>query len=123
MVRELTKEEVDRLLSLKREDLNMDLIKSMFACVKGKENPLFNTFDRFTLPARKLYNKIDIDTTIGRYIINFFVFPEKYLAQEGYQNIVLTADAIKGIEADMGNMVLNDTLSTKEYAKYLDDGE
>lgn len=121
--RKLTPDEIRELFALKYEDVDMDLIRSYFAILKGKEAPRFNTFDTLTLPKGKLYNDEAIETTIGRYIINAFIFPKELLQKHGYQNQVLDADGLSGVEAKIGNLVLNDDMAPKEFAKYLDRGE
>ena len=121
--RELTKDEVEELLSLKPEDIDAKLLRSFFACFYGEKAPRFNTFDTFTLKANTWYNKTDIKTTIGRYICNIMMFPDAYLKKYGYQNIPLKKGVIEDIEDNMADMILNDELSTQEYIDYMDVGE
>lgn len=123
MKRTLTNEETKEILSLTEDDITLDLLRNYFAIRKGQNNPRFNTFDTFILPRNKLYNKEEITTTIGRYLINFFVLPYQFLEKFGYQNIVLDADSISSLEGKMATLLLDDIVTTKEYATYLDRGE
>lgn len=115
--------EAKEILALKKEDITMQYIRDLFACRMGEEKPKYNTYDKLTLPAGRLYNKEAIETTIGRFIINLVAMPEKYLKKYGYVNNVLTKKAIGKIETKMGLMILNDEMSTAEYGDYLDKAE
>ena len=121
--RELNANEVRELLSLEKNEITMEQIREYFACVMGKPAAKFNTYDKFKLPAGRLYNEKDEDTTIGRYLCKLIMLPEKYLKKFGYVNVPFDKGCLEDIENRMGNMVLNDEMSTKEYAEYLDNGE
>jgi hypothetical protein len=123
MKRKLDVSETKEILSLKESDINMGLIRSFFAIKKGKRAARFNTFDTITLPKGHLYNKEEIDTTVGRYIFNFFCLPEPFLKKFGFQNLVFNKSAIGDLEEKLANMLLDDLLTTKDYAKYLDNAE
>lgn len=123
--RYLTSEETNFLLSLKKEDIDMVLIKKMFADT-FKKKKMFNTYDKFYLPANTqyVYNKTRLVTTPGRYLVNLLVLPEPYLKKFGYCNDELNKKNLGKLESRIGNMILNDELSTKEYAEtYLDIGQ
>jgi len=122
-MRTLSQEETRELFSLKREQINSKLLKDYFAIKGDSLEPRFNTFDKIILPKGKWYNKEEIETTIGRYIFNFFVFPETFLKYEGYQNIEIKKDTLEKIEEKMGVLLLNDLLPIKEYTEYLNNGE
>jgi len=111
------------ILSLERKDITMDKIRDLFACHFGESEPQYNTYDIIKLPAGRLYNKTDLETTIGRFICNLMIFPEPYLKKFGYFNKPLTKSALKNIETEMGQMILNDEMTTKDYSLYLDNGE
>jgi hypothetical protein len=123
MKRKLTVAETNRILSITEKDINMQLLKDMFAIKKGVDEPVFNTYDTFILPAKKLYNEERIETTVGRYVFNMYVIPKKYLEKYGYQNLVFTSDAISGLESNLSEMLLEDEITSKEYGQYLDRGE
>lgn len=120
--RELTTSERTELLNLKRENIDMRLLRGFFA-VKGnsKNNKArFNTYDKFTMPQGVLGVKAPVQTTIGRYIFNLVALPEEYIKKHGYQNSTLTKKDISRIENQMASMILDDEMTTDEYAKYLD---
>ena len=121
--RELTREEIDEVLSIEPNDITLDLLREYFACFYGKDAPRFNTFDTFTLKKGKWFNSEDVKTTIGRYIANIIMIPEKYLMKKGYQNAAFTKGFLEKLEGDLGNMVLNDELSVEDYINYINVGE
>lgn len=121
--RKLTSEEIQEILKLEKKDITMKLLKDYFAVRLGQNNPRFNTYDKFTLPKDKFFNKETIETTVGRYITNLFIIPELYLKEYGYVNEPLTKKKLGSIEKLLGDMLLNDRITTKEYADYLDSGE
>ena len=121
--RELTLDERRELLSLKREDITRELLQDYFACYYGKSAARFETYDTFTLPAGAFYNDKPIETTIGRYLVNMYVLPPQYLKKYGYYNEVITKSSLGKLESVLGDMILNDEISTKEFAAYLNNGE
>lgn len=123
MARELTRQEIDEILKLKREDITSQLLKDYFAVYKGKDSSRFEPNDTFMLFKDQYYNKTNIKTTIGRYIFNLFVLPVVYLEHFGYFNEVLTGDSIGGIQKKLANLILEDKASPLDYHHYLDYGE
>jgi hypothetical protein len=121
--RKLDQAETKEILSLKREDINMALLKRYFAVKLSQKEPLFNTFDTFTLRRNQFYNEDDVDTTIGRYIFNIYVLPEEYLKVHGYQNVVYDTKQVDLLEERLSSMVLEDKLEVKKMAEYLDRAE
>lgn len=124
--RKLTLMETKEILAKDPKDISMDYIRDLFACHMGETEPKYNTYDKIVIPARpndKPYNKESIETTIGRYIINMVALPDKYLKKFGYMNDPLTKKAIGKMEDKMGNMILNNEMTTKEYGHYLDMAE
>ena len=123
MKRKLTLQETEALLKLTKEDIDMNLLRNFFAVRMGQDEPRFNTFDTFRLPKDRLYNKETMETTIGRYLWNFFVIPDEYLKKFGYQDVVFNKKAIGSFEKQLANMLLNDEISVDDYAGYLDRAE
>ncbi len=121
--RELTREEIDEVLSLEPNNIDIDLLRSYFACFYGNDEPRFNTFDTFTLPKGKWYNSETIKTTVGRYIANITMIPERFLEKKGYQNVPFTKGFLEKLEGELGNMVLNDEMTVEEYIDYINVGE
>lgn len=120
--RDITSDEVKEILNLKAQDITATKLKYLFAANKEHEAK-FQTNDKFTLPQNKFYNDKSIETTVGRYIYNLFCLPEKYLKKYGYMNEPLTGDKLSEIEGRCGYMIMDDVLTTKEYARYMDCSE
>jgi hypothetical protein len=121
--RQLNINETNEILSLEEKDITMSLLKDYFAIRMGQDKPRFNTFDTLFLPTGKLFNEERVLTTVGRYLFNLYVIPKKYLKKFGYQNIVFDADSTGGMESNLSYMLLQDEITSKEYAQYLDRGE
>ena len=121
--REITAQELRELLALKKEDITMQLLRDYFAVKKSQKSAKFNTNDTFVLRKGHYYNSEEIKTTIGRYLINLFVLPDKYLEKFGYQNKVMNSDNIGALENELSVMLLNDQITSQDYAEYLDNGE
>jgi hypothetical protein len=120
--RKLTKDEIDYLLSINKDDVDMRLLKRIFADTKNT-NRNFNTYDKFTLSKDQYYNSKTILTTAGRYIVNLVLIPESYLKKHGYVNTELSKKEIGKIEQKMSDMIINDEMPIAEYSKYLDVGQ
>jgi hypothetical protein len=123
MKRKLNQTETAEILSLERSEVNMSLLKDYFAASLKRKEPRFNTFDTFTLPKGKLFNAEAVETTVGRYVFNMYVIPEPYLKKFGYQNVVYNTDNIGDMEEKMSYMIIQDEMSTREFAGYLDRAE
>jgi hypothetical protein len=121
--RKLTQDEIKEILSLKEENIDMELLRAYFAVKKGVESARFNTFDTFTLPKDRLQNSESIETTIGRYLFNFYVIPEAYRKKFGYQNLVFNKKAVDTMEKRLATMLLEDDLNTIQYSEFLDRAE
>lgn len=122
-MRELTPNEKRELLEYKKDDYTAKKLKDLFAVRSGQNEPRFNPNDYFTLYKGEYYNKETIKTTIGRYVVNFLVFPNAFLEKFGYVNTPLTTDELDGIEKKLGNMLLNDEILPQDYCDYLNYGE
>ena len=120
MAKQLNATQLKEVMSLKMEDVNVDLIKDWFTVSDFTSKPKFATNDRFTLPAGAYYNKESIETTVGRYLVNIFVFPKRFLANYGYINIPLTKGAFGKIEGALGEALLNDEITSEDYRQYID---
>lgn len=125
MKRELTKEEKQEILSLKRSDITSKKLKDLFAVRPGQDAPRFEPNYTFTLLANEapFTNKETVKTTIGRYIVNLLVVPESYHKAKGYLNTVLDANAIEDFEGALGDLLLNDKITVQDYIDYLNNGE
>ncbi len=122
--RDITADETSELLKLTRSDITSDKLKELFAVFMGQDRAKFQPNDRMTLPAGKLYNKTSIKTTVGRYIVNMFCIPVPYLKKFGYINEPQPEGFLsKKFEPNCATMILNDEMTTKEYAEWMDNTE
>lgn len=117
--REINKEEVQRLISTKPEDISLTLLKEFFAFTKNKK-PLFNPNDTLTLPANTLENKEAIKTTVGRYIYNLFMLYPNLIKKIGYINVALDKKNLGNIDNKLAMLLLSDEITTVEYTEYID---
>lgn len=122
--KKLSPQEAREFLALTRDDITLDFMRENFACIMGNDAPKYNTYDKITIPRGRFPGQNEtIESTLGRFIVNLVVIPESYHLKHGYCNEELTKGAISSIESKMGDMVLNDEMTVKEYADYLDYGE
>ena len=120
--RALNPDEVREVLALTKNDINAKLLREYFSATIGKE-ARFNTYDTMTLPIGRMYNKEPIPTTIGRFIINLFCYPEKFIKKHGYINKTLNIDEIEGVDGKMADMLLYDELTAEEYCEHVNNTE
>lgn len=78
----------------------------------------FNVLDKFTLKKGELENCQDtIETTIGRFIVNYFILVSSFGNKISYVNTKWSMDSInKQISSGM----LNKTITKQEYDKFID---
>lgn len=117
--RELTREETDELFSLSEEDITNTLLSKYFAATLKSDKPRFNSYDTVIIPVGMFDNKAPIKTTIGRYLVNMFAIPKKYIKKHGYCNDVLSKSGVGKVESNMATMILDDELSVVEYNEFL----
>lgn len=89
-IQELYNLDVNDIATLKKALSNTYDVKT-----KKVIKPPFTPTEEFIMKKGTLYNKEDIKTTVGRYIVNKSVFREKILSFIGYQNKVITDDVYK----------------------------
>lgn len=118
--RALNEDEIKEVLSLRPEDITRTKIIDLFA-VEKDHKPRFNPNDYFTL-YKKDWNNLEsdrIETTIGRYVFNIFIikpFLEKHIP---YVNETLDGDGFKKLEDRITALLLDDIITTKQFADYL----
>ena len=117
----LGEKDVAYLLSLKASDIDMQLLKHLFAFSKDGP-PKFSPQDKFNLPKGKLFNKDDITTNVGRYIFNLFMLDTEGLgALLGYINKPLDKGMIGKIDNKISTACcITDKLDIKIYFEYID---
>lgn len=117
-------------LTLKSADITNTMLRRVFGCTEKMTNPPFSLQDQMSLPAgfktadgKNLYVKSTTLTTLGRFVYNLFVVPPSYLKKYGYVNETLGKSGEGKFEDKCGDMILNDEMTTDEYAEYLDKAE
>ena len=126
MSRQLTQEEVKEITSLRYKDITSTKLKDLFAVRLGQDKPRFEPGDYFILHTGDfgaIHNTSAVKTTVGRFIANQVMYPERYLKKYGYNNDVLNVGNIEKVEAKINDMLLEDELTVEEFFQYLNRSE
>lgn len=115
----LSEEKVNLLFSYKPEDINRVLIEEKFCNIDDKP-AYFNVTDIITLPKNKLGNPSTIETTVGRYIVNLFLFHPIFTNIVGYINKPFDKDVMTSFLDIITEKLLNEEVSTSDMGKLLD---
>jgi stress response protein YsnF len=125
--RNLTDDEVRRLTSLSPNDITKDFMIESFANFEGSDAKYLPS-DRFVLRKEivnnfaedKSYQKEDIHTTVGRYIVNLFLifWNPKIIKKVGYLNKVMNSGAIGDLSNEIVSLMLNDVITVEETYEY-----
>lgn len=110
---------IDLLLSIKHDEMDAEAIKQLLAFKNGGD-AIFDPTDKFTLPKNKLYNKEDIETTVGRYIFNMVTLTERTGPHVGYINFPVNGSGMGKIESKMSDLLMNDIISVDDYSDWID---
>lgn len=110
---------IDLLLSIKHDEMDAEAIKQLLAFKNGGD-AIFDPTDKFTLPKNKLYNKEDIETTVGRYIFNMVTLTERTGPHVGYVNFPVNGSGMGKIEGKMSDLLMNDIISVDDYSDWID---
>lgn len=118
-MRMISIENKNMLLSLNPEDLTLDKFKEFFA-IRVKQQPLFSPTDIMILEKDEFYNKEQVQTTVGRFVINKLLLSPNIIKVIGYQNIVLNDKGISKLDGTIFNLRLAEKISVKDVHQYLD---
>lgn len=110
---------IDLLLSIKHDEMDAEAIKQLLAFKNGGD-AIFDPTDKFILPKNKLYNKEDIETTVGRYIFNMVTLTERTGPHVGYINFPVNGSGMGKIESKMSDLLMNDIISVDDYSDWID---
>lgn len=110
---------IDLLLSIKHDEMDAEAIKQLLAFKNGGD-AIFDPTDKFILPKNKLYNKEDIETTVGRYIFNMVTLTERTGPHVGYINFPVNGSGMGKIEGKMSDLLMNDIISVDDYSDWID---
>jgi len=110
---------IEELMRIKPDDISSSFLKKCFAnTLKTKAKYKPNT--HFSLPKGKYYNESTIDTTIGRFIFNKFLFEANGLIEIiGYQNIILSSDGLGDLEGKLSSLLMDDKITVKQFSDFL----
>jgi len=124
--RKITDQEKTRLLSLKTEDVTLELLKELFAAT-SKRNAKHNTNDYFIISDLDMKTHLDIKadkstmtTTVGRYIFNLLVLMPKIIQHTGYVNHALNGGAIGDLDDKVSKLLLEQKITSKDMHNYID---
>ena len=122
--------DVQYLISLKPEDLTMDLLTDLLAdtqdqsTTRGKvviKPSRFNCTDQFTLPSMAMGNKKPIETTVGKFIFNKYILEGSgILPKVGYRNEEMDNSNLGKLEAEMDRQLRARDITRDEYVAYID---
>lgn len=125
--RRINKEEKDMFLALKPDDITLELLQDLFANTwdpeKHKVIPSrFETYDEIVLKKGEYFNKEDIITNCGLFIINKFLIEPDFKDYLGYVNSELTKSGFGKIEDTMAYYIQEDNTGTllSKYYDFLD---
>jgi len=107
--------ELESILRLKPSDIKLSFMKEMFANTDDRKKK-YDTGDTFTLKAGKLRNKTTIRTTIGRYVMNLFLFEK---VEYPYINEPVNKNKLGDVMLDITEMLLEDEINEEVYADLL----
>lgn len=107
------------LLSLKMEDITLDLLINLFAFTANK-NPKFDPSDFFQLYNGTFYNSENINTTVGRFIFNKLIMTPLLGKHIGYINVPMNGKGIGSLDDKMSTLLLDDVISPMDFTEYID---
>ena len=112
-------QEILSLLSISHDDINSETIKKLLASTSESEAK-FEPTDKFILPKNKLYNKEEIETTVGRYIFNVATLTDRTGPHIGYINFPVNGSGMGKIDGKMSDLLMNDIISVDDYSDWID---
>ena len=123
----ISEQDKQYLLSLKPEDITYELGMQLFADhVKKVDGQVievksrFEPHDYFRLNAGEYINKETIITTVGSFIFNKFIIEPRFAEFMDYNNEVINSDGLKDLENKLSKLLLEDKITTTDFADYLD---
>lgn len=131
MPRVITSEEKKYFLSIKQEDISLDLITELFADTSSKQKnkdgktvmvkkpSKFKQNDIMVLEPNEYINKEKVRTNLGLFIFNKFIVEGPLEKVLGYINEPITNSEYDKIDSKMSNALLNDVISVDTMIEYL----
>ena len=119
--RVLNEKEKEEIMSLKYEDITLNLLKDYFAYRGNPAKARFNTNDKIELKKNELYNSTDITTTIGRIIFNKFILKDDLMGFLGFQNYTIRSGDYESLDKKIINLFIDKKIDVSRIHKYFDD--
>ena len=121
MARTVNDAEKKYLLSLKHEDMSLDLLKELFAVSKNNPKAKFEPTDILQLMDKEYYNKGVVTTTVGRFIVNKCILEPKIIGLIGYQNIVINKKSMGKLDQKIiDECLLTEKITMTDMHDYFD---
>ena len=123
--RKIVNTEKEFLLNLTPDDITFDLLIDLFADRRNGDKVKQSKFkpnDIMVLEKRDYFNKSDIETTVGRFILNKFLIEKLgFIEVTGYVNEELTSSSYdKCIESLITIALREDKITTNQMKEYVD---
>jgi hypothetical protein len=126
-----TDSEVDRLMRLSSTDIDLNFLKNSFAFKDdNKQNMSPNSIFQISPILLKRYPDNPInhmitesqETTVGRYIVNLFLFSwnERISKNLQYVNLPFNKNMIGQVENNMAILLKEDVITSDDYIEYID---
>ena len=111
--RRITSEEKEMFLSLKPDDITLELLQNLFAdrwdtTKKKVIGSQFETYDEMALKAGEYSNKEDIVTNCGLFIVNKFLIEPHFVPYLGYINDTIDKERFGKLENTMAYYIQED---------------
>jgi len=136
---DLDSKDIDYLLRIRPSDINLDLLRELFAVVEGSTKPKINYHAKFILTTETLrryrdkYPEVDetlyritkvtpekIETTAGRYLANLFLFaPKSIRSNIDYKNVPLNSDNLFAIDKEISVALREGLVNVDDYMDYI----
>lgn len=123
--RTISQSEKEYLLSLKPDDITLELLQKLFASkynVKQKKiiPGMFNTYDEISLKKGEYFNTTDILTNCGLLIFNKFLVEPDFKDLLGYCNNPVTKKEMGKIQSKLDDALMEDEIKSDVYIKFME---
>ena len=118
------------LMNIRPKDITRSLLANLFADLSdasGKPNAsrhrsLYNSWDKVTIPPNYFYQgQPEIDTTIGRFVMNKFVLGGPgVIGHVKYINDTMDAKKLKGLDSQIAKLYMTNQITRDQFDLYMD---
>lgn len=115
----------NKLLQMKPDDITKTFIQENFGNMYDKKTKKvipskYNSTDNITLKPNEYFNDKEIKTTLGRLLVNKFLFEDGLREIVGYVNDPITKKKLGSIEDMIANALLDNKVDISVVKKYYD---